>query len=226
MSDHVNPWEEVRAEPPYVLACDWEGIREYNENHPDERYRLQLDVLPEPFIGANTAPVVLLNLNPGFGEGDPEDHQRAEFQALLRNNYKHSDSEYPFYSLDPHFENGGRRWWEKKLKPLLNICGREQVSRSLLCIEFFPYHSRRFRNGSLRVESQQYGFHLARLAIRRGATIILMRGRSLWLNEIPELANYSRIFALNSTQNVVVSSNNCKGFQEVVSRVRGETVVA
>lgn len=224
MSDEINPWVDVPREPPYVLPCELETIQRYNERHPDERHRVQLNVLPEPFIGGKTAPVVLLNLNPGFDDGDPEDHEREEFQALLRANYEHRDSEFPFYSLNPRFENGGRRWWEKKLKPLLRICGREQVARSVLCIEFFPYHSRRFGNGRFRVPSQQYGFELTRLAIRRGAVIIVMRGKALWLGQIPELETHSPMFALKNPQNVVVSPRNCSGFQEVVSRICDEPI--
>jgi hypothetical protein len=156
--DQLNPWVDVPRQPPYVLPCDSEAIRQYNDRHSDDPHHLHLNVLPEPFIGGRTAPVVLLNLNPGFDDRDPEDHAHEDFQALLRANYEHRDSEFPFYSLDPRFENGGRRWWRKKLKPLIDACGHEQVSRSLLCIEFFPYHSRRFGNGSLEVPSQQYGF--------------------------------------------------------------------
>ena len=217
--DYINPWVEVPAEPPYVLPCESELIRRYNERHSVEKYRLQLNVLPEPFIGTETAPVVLLNLNPGFAAPDPADHERQDFQSLLRNNYRHSCSEFPFYSLDPHFENGGRKWWEEKLKPLIDVCGQKAVSRSLLCIEFFPYHSRRFGNRSFRVPSQQYGFHLARLAIDRGAVVIVMRGRSLWTKEIPELKTYSPMCALNNPQNVVVSRRNCKLFDLVVSSI-------
>lgn len=221
VNDHINPWVNVPRQPPYALPCELETLRRYNEEHLDERHRLQLNVLPEPFIGTKTAPVVLLNLNPGFDERDPEDHKRKDFQAVLRANYEHCDSEFPFYSLDPRFENGGRTWWEKKLKPLIDVCGRKQVSRSLLCIEFFPYHSRRFGNGTFRVPSQEYGFHLARLAIDRGAVIIIMRGRTRWTKVIPKLEGYSPIWSLNNPQNVVVSPRNCGGFETVVSRVCG-----
>ena len=219
MSDHVNPWVDVPQQPPYVLPSDSETIRRYNERHADEQHSLQLNVLPEPFIGAKTAPVVLLNLNPGFDDRDPEDHKGEDFQALLRGNYEHRDSEFPFYSLNPHFENGGRRWWEKKLKPLIDACGRTQVSRSLLCVEFFPYHSRRFGNGSFRVSSQQYGFHLACSAMSRGAVIVIMRGRARWTTEIPMLKEYSPIFSLKNPRNVVVSPRNCSGFEVILSRI-------
>jgi hypothetical protein len=219
--DNLNPWWEVPTQPPYVLPCDSELVRRYNEKHSVEKYRLHLNVLPEPFIGTENAPVVLLNLNPGFDDRDPVDHMRGEFQNLLRNNYRHCCSEFPFYSLDPRFENGGRKWWGKKLRPLIDICGRQKVSRSLLCIEFFPYHSRRFGNGSFRVPSQQYGFRLAHLAIDRGAIIIVMRCKSLWTEEIPQLETYSPMCVLNSPQNVVVSPRNCKLFDSVVSIICG-----
>lgn len=206
-----------------MLPCDEETVREYNQRHSGEPHRLQLNVLPEPFIGAKTAPVVLLNLNPGFDDRDPEDHEREDFQALLRVNYEHADSEFPFYSLNPRFENGGRRWWDKKLKPLIDVCGRRQVSRSLLCIEFFPYHSRRFGNGSFRVPSQQYGLQLVRLAIDRRALIVVMRSKSLWLRQVPELQTYPLICVLNNPQNVIVSPRNCPCFPEIVSRICGES---
>ncbi len=184
-------------------------------------------MLPEPFIGTFTAPVVLLNLNPGFDDRDPRDHARAGFQALLRNNYEHRPSGFPFYSLNPGFENGGRKWWEKKLKCLLNMCGRKQLARSILCIEYFPYHSRRFdgsrRSGhaSLKLPSQEFGFGLVRSAIDRGAVVVVMRGEKLWKESIPKLKRYSWAFRLKNPRNVVLSPGNFtgSGFDDVVSAI-------
>src|ERR1700674_3500503 len=98
MDGHSNPWLAVPSEPPYVLPCDSEIVHAYNSKHSDENCRLRLNVLPEPFIGFRTAPVLLLNLNPGFDDLDPDDHTRPEFQALLRNNYEHRFLDFPFYS--------------------------------------------------------------------------------------------------------------------------------
>lgn len=68
--DHpVNPWSSVPSERPYVLECDRDSVAEYNAKYDKcraEKYRLRTDMLPEPFIGRVEAPVVLLNLNPGF----------------------------------------------------------------------------------------------------------------------------------------------------------------
>jgi hypothetical protein len=224
MDTHSNPWPALPSESPYVLACDSEAIQAYNANNSNEKYRIQLSVLPEPFIGAPTAPIVLLNLNPGYGDSDPDDHERAGFQVLLRNNYNHSSSDFPFYSLDPGFENGGRTWWEKKLKPLLEIFERKKIARSIQCIEYFPYHSQRFNHSSLNLPSQNYGFGLIRSAISRGAVVVIMRAKALWTQKIPELQRYSRTFTLNSPQNVVVSPRNCKGFDLIVSVLRDGSV--
>jgi hypothetical protein len=51
----------------------------------------QNKVLPEPFIGKATAPVVLLSLNPGFDDRNIAEHARADFQLLIRNNYRHKN---------------------------------------------------------------------------------------------------------------------------------------
>src|SRR5580704_4872651 len=118
MNEHLNPWLALPSRSPYVLQCDSSAIAAYNVRAP-EIYRLQLDVLPEPFVGITTAPVVLLGLNPGFNNQDPEVHERPEFQALVRDNYNQIPSNFPFYLLDPTFDSPGRRWWESKLRCLL-----------------------------------------------------------------------------------------------------------
>jgi hypothetical protein len=223
MCEHVNPWLAVPSQPPYVLPCDSGAIRAYNAKAP-EKYRVQLNSLPEPFIGITTAPVVLLNQNPGFDDGDPQDHAHPKFQALLRNNYSQGWSAFPFYSLDPSFENGGREWWERKLSWLLKKFKPIELARSILCVEYFPYHSRRFCHASLEVPSQEYGFGLVRSAIARGAVVVIMRARALWIKRVPELERYSRAFRLNSPQNVVVSPGNCAGFDVVVSAIRDGNV--
>jgi hypothetical protein len=131
---------------------------------------------------------------------------------------------FPFYFLDPHFEGKGRQWWEKKLNALLNLngLGRDQTARSLLCIEYFPYHSRRFAHAKLKLQSQKFGFDLVRSAINRDAIVVIMRSKRRWLAEIPELGKHPRAFPLNSPQNVVISPGNCPEgkFDLIVSAIR------
>ena len=225
MHSHFNPWPTLPSKPPYLLECDSAAICTYNAKAL-EIHRVQLGAMPEPFVGNTTAPVVLLGLNPGFNDRDPEVHARPEFQALLRSNYGQDSSSYPFYFLDPNFESPGRDWWEKKLKALLAVFTRSVLAQSILCVEYFPYHSRRFRHTTLDLPSQQYGFGLVQSAIARGAVVVVMRSRKIWINKVTELETYSRAFTLNSPQNVVVTPRNCRGFDVVVSAIREGNVYA
>jgi hypothetical protein len=219
MSESPSPWLEVPLQSPYVLQCDRDAINEYNAKAP-EAYAVRLDVLPEPFVGITTAPVVLLNLNPGFDDKDPEVHARPEFQALLRNNYAGGLSAFPFYFLNPTFESPGRKWWERILRRLLEKFEPKDLARAILCVEYFPYHSIRFRHASLWLPSQEYGFGLVRSAISQECVVVVMRGERYWKDKVPELEGYSRAFRLNSSQNVAVSPRNCAGFEVVVSAIR------
>ncbi|HKO03409.1 MAG TPA: hypothetical protein VJW51_01615 [Candidatus Acidoferrales bacterium] len=219
MDEHHNPWLAVPSEPPYVLPCDSDAIYAFNAKAP-EKFRVQFNVLPEPFIGLTTAPVVLLNQNPGFDDQDLQVHARPDFQAVLRNNYCHGPSAFPFYFFDPGLDSPGREWCRKKLRWLLEEFEPKELSRSILFVEYFPYHSRKFSHANLELASQEYGFGLVRSAVARGSTIVIMRARALWIWRIPELEEYSRVFTLNSAQNVAVSPGNCPGFNAVVSAIR------
>jgi hypothetical protein len=222
MGGHLNPWLALPTEPPYLLPCDSEIIRTYNATHADQKYLVQDRVLPEPFVGKTTAPVVLLNLNPGFEDGNIEEHARKEFQALVRGNYSQESAAFPLYYLDPSFEGGGESWCEGKLRWLLELFGSKKLARSLLFVEYFPYHSRRFDHAKLELPSQEYGFDLVRSAIARGAVVVVMRGRTLWTRRIPELASYPRAFRPKSSQGAWVSPGNCEGFDAIVSAIREE----
>jgi hypothetical protein len=223
MDEYLNPWPALPSHPPSQLPSDSNAISAFNSRTRDI-YKLQLNVLPEPFVGITTAPVVLLGLNPGFDDKDPEVHALPEFQALLRNNYAQGPADFPFYFLDPALESPGRQWWERRLSCLRERFETKKLARSVFCVEYFPYHSRRFRHANLPLPSQKYGFGLVRSAIARGALIVIMRGRKLWIHKVPELEGYSRVFTLNSSQNVVVSPRNCRGFDSIVSAIHDETV--
>jgi len=114
---------------------------------------IHLELLPEPFLGAPTAPVVLLSLNPGYSPDDQQPHQDPTFQALSRASLVYAPGQYPFVLLNPEVQAPGRRWWESKLARLIEARGREAVARNVLCVEYFLYHSYRFAHGRLQVSS-------------------------------------------------------------------------
>jgi len=215
-----TPWQFLPRTSPFVLSGDKEIISRFNQTAVDD-YRVQLDALPEPYFGDRNASVVLLGLNPGYDDKDPVVHSDPGFQTLLRNNYLHQPAEYPFYFLNPNYENPGRDWWEKKLKPLLIRVPRIKLAKSLFCVEYFPYHSRKYSHAKLALSCQQYGFSLVREAMQRQAVIVLMRASKLWRSTIPELNDYPGLCTLNSPQNVVISERNCPKFDDVLAAING-----
>ena len=60
----TNPWVDLPEESPFVLHGDAAAIARFNAR-ANERHRIRLDVLPEPFIGRPDAPLVLLNRTAG-----------------------------------------------------------------------------------------------------------------------------------------------------------------
>jgi hypothetical protein len=204
-----NPWYLLPDRAPYVLPSDDRCVRDFNKKvGPGSNRFLRIDkILPEPFVGAQDAPVVLLSNNPGFGE-QATNKRVQEFMDRMRKNLLHECLKYPFVFLDPDLRGVGK-WWERKLKYLLKRFGREVIARSVLNITYFPYPSRRFGHRKLRVPSQVYSFGLVRDAVNRKAIIVFMRREDMWKEAVPELKNYDRLFQVKNVQNPAISPRNC-----------------
>lgn len=216
MNPNTNPWLDLSPVPPFVLAVDRAAIDSFNHQARPEVF-IHLELLPEPFLGAPMAPVVLLSLNPGYSPDDLQPHQDPTFQALSRANLEHAPTQYPFVLLNPKVETPGRRWWESKLARLIEARGRETVARQVLCVEVFPYHSYRFAHAKLQVPSQAYSLQLVRNALRRNALVVVMRAERIWRQALPELADYPFLFRLRNPQNVVISERSCpEGFATIL----------
>jgi hypothetical protein len=205
-----NPWCSLPTSSPYVLPEDEPNVSAFNKM-PGRKpnHVLQLDILPEPFIGVPDAPVVLLSNNPGFGKRAHLKHEQ-DFIRRMRNNLHHEPSDCPFVYLAPDIGDVGK-WWESKLKTLIHCFGREVVARSILNVPYFPYPSRTFAHRRLELPSQKYSFYLVREAVNRRAVVVLMRrGKlKLWQSAVPELKEYDRLVQLLNPQNPTVSPGNC-----------------
>lgn len=214
-----NPWFSLPYAPPYVLRNDAEAINQYNLTAKPQ-YQIELNMLPEPFLGRPDAPVVLLNLNPGVGEDDVQQHKELKFITLSRQNLFHIENvDYPFYLINPEIQDSpGYKWWYKRLKKLIEDCGHQAVANNVLCVELFPYHSASYK--ALDVESQEYSFHLVREAIKRNAIIVQMRSRTRWFKDMPELETYKNWYELNNPQQPYVTANNCPdGYEQIVNAI-------
>ena len=161
-----------------------------------------------------------------------EKHQLTnKFLSVSRKSLAHKKITYPFYFLDPKLEGEnsgpGHRWWKRKLLPLvqhLNLDEDEMllfISRKVFCIEYFPYRSPTFRHLKEPLDSQKYGFELARLAMRRKALIILTRAKRYWFAAVPELENYKHLHILKNPRNPIISRGNLpEAFLKIVSALK------
>jgi hypothetical protein len=180
--------------------------------------------LPEPFLGRPDAAVVLLNLNPGWNEEkDPSNHSRPEFIKRNRDNLLHEPSDYPFYLLNPDLQPNRTVWWEERLGDLIKAVNLKAVAQNVLCVEYFPYHSKKYKKCE-RLPSQDYSFALVRNAVKRNAIILLMRAKRRWFEAVPELSSYKRRFEPSSFQSAYVSRKNYlanDGFEKAVAEIKG-----
>lgn len=213
----TNPWINLPFSPPYLLNSDTAAIIRFNEKaSPD--YRVHDELLPEPFLGNSKVKIVFLNLNPGYSEQDSLFHHgNTYFIEKSRSNLAQAESEYPFYLLNPEISTSpGHIWWAGKLKELISRYGLKRIANEICCIEYFPYHTKKFKPLKQILESQKYGFKLVKDAIDRNALIVIMRAKNAWLEAVPELKNYN-YYTLNSSQNVTISKNNLpNGFCKIV----------
>lgn len=215
-----NPWAFLPPAPPYILDSDTACVTQFNK-HATARTAYDLSLFPEPFFGSPQAPVVLLALNPGWSPDDAAVHATPSFEEQARRSLSHALSPYPFLHLQPHCLTPGSFWWRRIAARLIDDCGFEAVAHNMLCVQYFPYHSREYRPTTQTVPSQSYGFSLVRAAIARGADVVAMRSLRLWLGAVPELGTYRRLHVVNNPRNPALSSRNLgDSYKIVAARVR------
>lgn len=220
MENLSNPWLQLPDSAPYILPSDLTQVTSYNQK-TDDMFKIVTNTLPEPYIGnLDDAKIILLNLNPGHDENVTIWHGREDFIQENRKNLLFQ-SNPPFYLLNHRFENsGGFKWWKQKLKELLDIFGIEKVAKDVMCIEYFPYPSKKYKRAQI-LPSQLYSFHIVEEAIRLNKKIIIMRSRKLWIDAVPSLADYQYV-TLKSSQNPCISRNNLPDgeFEKLISYLK------
>src|SRR5690348_8054992 len=96
----MNPWTALPRSAPYVLATDVDPIARFNAT-ARAPFRIELGLMPEPFVGRVDAPIVLLTLNPGVSADDFALHGDEAFRSRVRRCHVQGAMEYPNYYLDP-----------------------------------------------------------------------------------------------------------------------------
>lgn len=190
----------------YVLDQDKTCLRDNDRRA--EKTRVIEGSIPEPFIGnPTTCSVVLLGLNPGHDEEDQTYYrENKRFREAIFANLHHEEQEHPFYPLNPDFRDTPvALWWLQKTRFLRDALGSgsaEILSKRLLVVEWFPYHSLNFNETKHCCDSQQYSQDLVKQLRNSDRLIIGFSGRRLWESVVPGIPY------LRSTQNRSLSPNN------------------
>jgi len=215
----VNPWLKLNTEKsPYILNTDAQIINEINEKRPNEDYLIRLENLPTPYSGDfKKAKILILQLNPGSeilpGLEPTENHEFVVYGNLkntLIKNLKHEDMEFPFFWLNPEFMlTGGFKYWVRIFSSVIkNKDDYKKISNKICCVQYFPYHSKKYEHINNTLESQKYSYNLVRKFIKKpDKLIIIMRSADKWYKTIPELLKTNTI-TLKSSRNPVLTKNN------------------
>lgn len=122
---------------------------------PSIKDALELETLPEPFHGDPNASVYLLCCNPGNSDedknfincGNPVGGYRNIYEKEVCEELKHVNREFLWLRDVEKIKdaNGnpypGYQWWKARCRELADTVGN--VSGSLFCIEYFPYHTKK-----------------------------------------------------------------------------------
>jgi hypothetical protein len=160
-----NPWVDLPERPPFVLPGDAPHVAACNR-FASPTHRLDLRMMPEPWVGDLRAPVVVLNLNPGVGgDEDRRWHRRAAYRETLRATLERRRTQYPLHHLDPALADcPGGRWWRRCLRPVIAATSVDAVAASVVGLEIHSYHSMSYAPVPVTLPSQRYAFPLAACA--------------------------------------------------------------
>lgn len=209
-----NPWGSLTKRAPYVLQEDAPIVRVHNRQRDlNEAHEILLDEPPEPFLGPMDAPVVVLQLNPGVAHGF-ETSERDALCAGLSN--PAAIRSHPLIE----YRNA---WWSKLVKAHATEAPLGRIATRVQSIEYFPYRSASFGFGHLRAPSQEFGFHLARRALKRRAEIVITRGARYWYGAVPELFEHPHVHVVRNLRSASLSAVNLggKAFRRIRAALRG-----
>lgn len=204
-----NPWLTLPTRPPFVLPMDEPWIETFNES-ASPSFKVHTNLIPEPFFGPFGAPIVVLLLNPGVDEADANVHTQEFLRDLLIQNVRRTEPQSPHVHISEDAKHPGALWWRRATSQVTEQFGVTRVAKSLLAVEFFPYHSKSFAHGPLRLPSQDFSFALVRAAISRGALVVVARGLEHWVGAIPNLAQYAGVVRASNLRRFSLSRGNLK----------------
>lgn len=185
----VNIWESLPQEAEFVLPID-KAAKEYYNNKPNQKQKLETQHLPIPRMGSIDAPLYVLGANPKYISDDGDTNHNinnpSKLQAKINSIKDHTSDHIDIANRD--------RWWLSKLKYLINKDPTnediQRYAKKVCSIEFIAYPSAGSPDYSIRFPSQCYTRELILYGIENKKNFIVRMGFSYWLNLVPELLEY------------------------------------
>ena len=203
----LNPWLNYKFNKSTIHSEDLNLVTQFNLKAKEE-FKYSDVLLPDPYIGSLNSKLMLFALNPGISESDFEVHKDNNYIEYHWENINQTETDYPFYYLNPNLECPGADWWHKKLKWLIQGLDVKKVSNNICCLLLTPYHSVRFKRNAKLFPTQQFIAHILKKHITKNYPIVIMRSKKFWVELVPELETYKNAFLLKNPRNPTLSPKN------------------
>ena len=239
-----NPWKELIdkldenylvPDNKYIIEEDLKIVDRFNNSFKSKKskklYEIHYEVHPSHYTGnIRNAEVVILATNPGY--------VLSEVDTLYKNEIFHKEKienltfkTKTFLIIDKkRIEQGD--YWYKRTEKLREIVGDQNVLKKIALLQFFPYHSMKYRkiakkyfeNGEEYLKTQKFGFELLREAIHENKLIIISRSKVAWYKAVPELKIYKQsgnVIELNNYRQPYLTPGNMddKDFNKLVEKL-------
>lgn len=214
-----NPWQGFDFSDEMVHPDDLDAVRFHNDSSKSD-YQFLLHLAPEPWIGNLAGNLLVLYSNPGATEANLNKILQPNHELVMQKSIKNLNQEndaYPHFHFDPELEQTeGAQWFKSKYRWLIDATSNQAVSKNLITCELAPYHSVKWKAPKLKLPTQEFTYQIIREAIAREAVILLARTPKIWIQNIPELLKYPKVYSPNSI-NASISPNNYPGkFDQIV----------
>ena len=218
-----NPWLGFKHSELMVHTDDLDAVQHHNATSK-RNYEFLLHLAPEPWIGNLNGNLLVLYANPGATEDNVNRVLQPDHELVMQKsirNLNQENIEYPHFHFDPELnQTEGSKWFKAKYRWLLDETSEQILAKNLVTCELAPYHSMKWKIPKRKLPTQEFTFDIIRNAILRDAVILLARTPKLWIENIPELLRYPRVFRPNSI-NASVSPKNYPGhFNEIIEALK------
>jgi len=191
-----NPWEKIK-DPNFYTKDDKRIIDEFNDKlkgKNESPFFIDLNLMPEPYIGDPKANVILLFTNPGLKGTELKEYKAVKgFSDAIKKNLTHKNESYSYYYFNPEFKMkidgeekyiAGAEWIRRRTKELIESFDDKILAEKIFTIQLHPYHSARFKPLDEPLSVSRYTMYLFSKAVTKAkkgkAVIVCIRSYSEW----------------------------------------------